>query len=1382
MVITAVKNFFRLACLAGGLPFPRLSPGRRRGARGSLAATGYTHPERNSEKHHKTVLLLFTILLVIPRPLRAASPEDPAAARESGRTGARCALLVIDADSMLASMALRGLALPSGIEARFFASGDLNPEAAEYIASCAAVAVDVMDSGLTGFLQEHRLVSGRTVFALRGSRDDSALAREGFVFDPEILAYFDQLSVANLQNLLRRVVNTAIDASVTFGPVQKLPQTGIFHPDAPAVFTDWAAYKAWHAARKNSGFQAPWIAILHFSSSLVPGQRETVEYGIREFEKAGFHVAACFGRDAEMLEGFVLDAQRKPRVDAVVAFTLKFNSALQDRLARALADADVPVFNAVHLHGLSIDSWRQDPVGIPPRDVVWTLGMPEVSGAAEPVPLTGKVAVRDPVTGRTLTSCKAIEENFRLLIPRVKKWCALKTMPNREKRVAVLYYNHSQGKQNVGASYLNVFRSLQSILSGMAARGYRVEGADRLTGKGIRDMILRTGRNVGAWAPGELENMTAAGDVVRVPLETYRKWFAALPESFQKAVTGQWGPPEKAAIMYKDGMFLIPAVRLGNVVLLAEPARGLAGDAMKLYHDTTVYPHHQYIAAYLWIHKEFGADALIHLGTHATYEWLPGKQAGLSPACPPEIMCQDTPNIYPYTMDDVGEGLQAKRRGRGVLIDHLTPPVTPGGLYGEYADLYEQISAYNTASLAGGATLQKRGEEIWQKAARLGLAKELGLEKPGEAAFGALEHYLAEIKTNLMPYGMHTFGISPKAQALSDFTQAIAAGNPDIPAGAIEKNLARSGPLELERLLHALEGGYIPPAEGNDPLRNPSALPTGNNFYGFNTAKIPSPAAWELGREAAEKIIQSQMEKNRKYPEQVAVVLWATETLRNEGVNECSILCLMGLAPVWDRAGRVSGVRVVPGAALGRPRVDVLINPSGLYRDLFPDKLLFLDEAVRLAARQSDVENLIAKHSMEAEKRLRAQGMEADKAKQLSGLRVFTEEPGSYGNGVSEMTSASGLWENDSHISAVYEKRTGFAYGGGVWGVPAENLLRDNLARVDVAFHSVSSNIYGLLDNDDMFQCLGGLSLAVKNARGRAPETLAVTVTDKRNANVEDVARAIGKELRTRYLNPKWIEGMKAENYAGAREMAHFAEYLWGWDATVPDSVDSAQWGQVYETYIEDKNNMGLRDFFNRNNPWAFQSMAARMLESSRKGAWTADAARQKRLAAEYAVSIVEHGPACCDHTCNNPLLNQMVANLVSIPGVVSPETARKFLAAVEKAAGKTLDKQVSERRELLNRLSAGFSGGRPVARQEPAGSRKTREKATEKREGRVVKGFRMERLEKAAEKTELASSGVQWIAGAAVLMCVALVALGALLGAGEPRERTARRPFNRRR
>ncbi len=1293
---------------------------------------------------------------------------------------AKVAILEMDINGFQIQQTIASLDLPPVIETRFFTLEDLekDPQAKGFVADSPVVLVNVMMSQLADFLIDHHLLAGRSVYALNTASNPEELTKKGFLFDREIMAYYHHMSVANMVNLVRLTVHRHIDKTVSFKPVEPLPEICLHHPDAPHTFTTVAEYRAWDRQRPGYRADRPRVALLKYSNSLKVGQVEAVNKLIGRLEAAGLSVLPCFGPLQQTLTQYLQPVDGNTPVDLVLAFTLKFASALNDDVRLALEQLNVPLFNVISPYGTTIDEWRQSPVGLSPMETSWAVATPEFSGAIEPTVLLGKKQVVDPNSGRRLYVSETVDEAIDFLIPRLKNWAALQRKPNGDKKVAILYYNHSQGKQNIAAAYLNVFRSLQAILDRMRAEGYRIEQAEHLSEERIQNMVLASGRNIGSWAPGELDNLLAAGGVEEVSIKEYTTWFERLPEAFKQPVIAQWGQPKDSAIMTRDGRLIFPMVKLGNVVLLPEPARGWSDEPMKLYHDTTLYPHHQYIAAYLWLAEKFQADAMIHLGTHATYEWLPGKQAGLAPWDPPEIMVGAIPNIYPYIVDDVGEGIQAKRRGRGVIIDHLTPPMKEADLYHEYKQVGDLFQQYEIARAGGGETASEYRDKIVQLVEKMGIGQDLGLTTIDEAAMEKIHLYLHEIDDNSLPYGLHTFGKAYSDDGAASTIELIRKQNPGADPAQIRRDLDSSPLREMNNLIRGLNGEYVVPGEGNDPLRNLAAIPTGKNFYGFSPAKVPSKAAWAIGKRAAEEMIRAKREKEGHPPEKVGVVLWATETIRNEGVHEATILWLMGMEPVWDASDRVVDSRVVPGRELGRPRIDVLINPSGLYRDMFPEKLLFLDEAVQKALVQTDIENFLARNQATIKKALLAKGMDEQTAEEQSRFRIFTEAVGSYGNGVEEMVGASGLWDSDESISNVYLNRVQFAVGQGKWAVPVKETFAENLRGVDTAVHSRSSNVIGIIDTDDFFMYLGGMSLAVKNLRGQAPDTLVTMHRKKDELVVEDVAKTIGMEMRTRYLNPQWIEGMQRENYGGARQMADFAENLWGWQVTARDAVGADKWQQVFEVYVEDKYQQGLAEFFDKHNPWAYQSMTARMLEVVRKGYWQADEQVTKKLAAEYATNVIQRGVACCDHTCNNPMLNQMVINLISMPGVLSPKMVEQFKLAIEKMAKKTLEQQTAERAELITKLNEVPAGehkqqaNEQQQQSEPAKSTQEMQQpepvpekeAKAAEDGQApdnVQGYKMEEITTKDESTELSSSGIQWAASFFVLLVLALFVWG---------------------
>jgi cobaltochelatase CobN len=1260
-------------------------------------------------------------------------------------------LLVIDSDSYAADLAMTSLDLPEGFRARSFCLSDLkgNEEAGAFIAGSSVIVADVMDDNLSRYVTDSGLIGKMKVFAVRGSKDDAALAERGFVFDETISEYYAHLSAENLRNMMKRAISEVSGEKLDYDPVKITPGNGLYHPDGKNpddggnFFVDAEAYLEWYESSGHYGEGRPLLGLMIYDASLVEGQREVFDELINVLEKGGFNVLPAFGTDLTIIDSFFLDGSRRPRVDAILSFSLKFYMSLNEKLGRSVADMDIPIFNAINMYSQSIDEWTKSEAGFPPADVMWTMATPEISGLVEPTPLVGKVEERRG--GGIAFHYELIPGMTERIIPRIHNWIKLRGMANRDKKIAILYYNNSQGKQNIGASYLNVFRSIEEILSVMRESGYSISDDVKIDEDTIKGLVLRGGRNIASWAPGELDSLVASGQTFQLPVAEYKKWFAELPEDFRDRVAEQWGEPEESGLMVKNGMIIIPMVRAGNVVLLPEPARGMADDPMKLYHDPKLYPHHQYIAAYLWLQRVFGADVMVHLGTHATYEWLPGKGTGLSFSCSPEIMTTDIPNVYPYIVDNVGEGLQAKRRGRGVVIDHLTPALTQAESYREYAELREMCEQYENAESVEAGTSEIYIERIRETALELGIDKELDLDGvKGAEDVRDISRYLEYLHIADVPYGLHTFGRSPEGDALETTVNAIIKGAPSLSDTDARGRLRESGARETRNFLRALEGRYVPPAEGNDPVRNPSSIPTGNNFYGISPGRLPTSAAWALGQNAADELIKKYKDEHGVYPEKIAVVLWAVESLRNEGLNESAILALIGVEPIWNKNGDVVGTRPIPASRLGRPRVDVAIDASGLYRDLFPDKILFIDAAIRQAAAQDDIENFIAKNDARIKAALLESGMSEEKSGRFSKTRIFSESPGAYGNRVAELISASGLWEDDSQISDVFLRHTCFAYGADVWGEPAREALAENLRTARVAWHSVSSNVYGAMDNDDVYMYLGGLSLAIRNLSGDAPETF---IADQRTAGsvkMEELRRFLGSEMRTRYLNPKWIEGMKAEKYAGAGEMSHYAEYLWGWQATNPEAIDEAAWEQTYAVYVEDKYGLDIAKFLDEENPWAYQSMTGRMLEAIRKNYWDAPEETKRRLAAAYAESVLTNGLACCDHTCNNPMFHQMVMNVISIPGLMSPELVAEFKLAVEKTGGDSLGNMLADRSDLLKNLGER----EPEPEQRPVGTAK---------EAADVKGFKMEQVQDEAEETSISSSGAEWFAS---LFAIAVLAM----------------------
>ena len=652
--------------------------------------------------------------------------------------------------------------------------------------------------------------------------------------------------------------------------------------------------------------------------------------------------------------------------------------------------------------------------------------------------------------------------------------------------------------------------------------------------------------------------------------------------------------------------FVVPKLSFGNVILTPQPTRGWLQNNTVLYHNRDVPPHHQYIAFYLWLGQDpesggFGADEIMHFGKHGTQEWLPGKESGLSSEdCWPAILIQDLPVIYPYIVDNIAEGTQAKRRGSATMITHLTPPIVAAGLYGNLTNLLETTSFY----LADGgdeAVKEEYKKTIISECEELNLDDDLkvNLTTMDNATFDnftvELAEYLYDLKTDFMPYGLHTFGEPPEGEpevaliismlrggykrevacmigyegypdplqteneskldnCTTQLIEEVLNGTDVITAQMIVLNNRSSDELtehlnrairfadnlsacdiEINSTLEGFDGDYISPSPADDPIRNSDVIPTGRNFYSMNPDRVPTKEAWKTGQKMADALIERyRADHDDNYPRKLAIVLWAW-AMTDQGVVESEILHLVGAKPVWDpETEKVIDVELINGSDLGRPRIDVMVVPSGLHRDLFPEKLKLIDRAIRLAENATPEEdegcaNYVKENSREIFDELNATGGYTgvaleENATYLSVSRIFLEAPGTYGPNLDSVIAASGTWENNTDIGNVYRSRMHHIYGDDVWGIPGEYVFELNLAQIDAIVHNKNSNLYGFIDNDDVFQYVGGLASAYKAVTGKDFDSDNVYVTDNSDLDsdptVSSLHEVICKEIRTRYLNP----------------------------------------------------------------------------------------------------------------------------------------------------------------------------------------------------------------------------------------------------------------------
>lgn len=770
-----------------------------------------------------------------------------------------------------------------------------------------------------------------------------------------------------------------------------------------------------------------------------------------------------------------------------------------------------------------------------------------------------------------------------------------------------------------------------------------------------------------------------------------------------------WGEAPGRVMVWNNEL-LLPGLQFGNIFIGPQPPRGWELNEELLHANTRFPPPHQYVAFYHFLKSEFKADALVHLGRHSTYEFLPRKRTGLSAEDYATGLIADLPSIYPYIVDGVGEGIQAKRRGSAVMIDHLTPPLIATPLYDDLLALRQLIESFEAAEIREDETGQNRAvTQIRDTLNRLNLNDELEASMAAElkvrgVSFDQVEdhllvhevgHYLTQLQEEFMPMGLHVFGRDWQPDAVDTLLTSMS----DDPAVREKWNepLRQSPAHEMSALLSALNGDYVAAGKGNDPIRTPDALPTGRNFYALDSSLIPSKLAYEQGKALAKEArANSQSEPG----EREAMVLWASDTVRDEGAMIAFAMDMLGVKPRWSRRGILKGIERLSQAEMqsdeaDRVRRDFVFTTSGLFRDLYGDQLEWLDRAVLLALDASSDRirrelpslslalnealaplgvlqnpgdellefNRIAMNWVKDTQQLMASGIGAAEAGRNASLRLFGTLPGGYGAGVNRVVERSGSWQHRGQVAEVYLNRMGYAYGIDRQGDVAHDSFNRNLASVSNTYLGRASNLYGLIDNNDAFDFLGGLNMAVEHQRdGQVPASWVIDHADRNNTSVKPLSRAMMQEFRSRYINPEWIKPLMAEGYAGARTMgSEFLEYLWGWQVTSPEIVQSWLWDEVKSVYVDDSLELGLNEFLKEpQNIHVYNNMLAVMLVAAEKGFWQADEATLKQLAEQFTQQVLVHGLPGSGHTSpDNPLFDWL-------EGYLSPSDFGELQALLE--------------------------------------------------------------------------------------------------------------------
>jgi cobaltochelatase CobN len=994
---------------------------------------------------------------------------------------------------------------------------------------------------------------------------------------------------------------------------------------------------------------------------------------------------------------------------------------------------DVPVLRGLTLlfTGETFTQYRKTRNGIRGAGLVMGAMVPELDGAIAPTLIEGLNA---EWYGRRFEAIE--QERIDRLVDRALRWIALRRKPNSGKRIAIVYVA-GIGKGRITAASLNVPESLTGFLHAMGREGYSFSHLPVDSGQLLDEMLVK-GRNISPTQPGELDELASMPGVELLPVDGYVDWFRTLPEAMRKEVEQMFGPPPgELMTIERDGKkyFVLPKLDFGHVLVLPQPLRGAKMDS-RLQHNDRVPPPHQYLAVYWWLREVWKADAIVNYGTHGTQEFLPGRPLGQLADDWSDRVLGPLPSIYVYVMDNVGEALIAKRRGSAVTVSHQIPAIAAASL----SEADKAIGALYRATeqfLAqeDGALKERLREQIGRQAHERSLDRDLGYdwstENPNDTQVAELQLHVHLINEDKIPLGLHVHGRpSPTPDVASLITQIL--GKPYIRRVAqmefdfrgergeiYERAKARAVDLvndalqgtaphralapdeervvrlkeafagarqEIPRTLRALRGGYVPPGGGGDPVRNPSALPTGRNLYGINPGEVPTRAAWDVGVQLAKDLLERERKRLGRWPRKVGFTLWNTEVIRQNGTDLAQILFLIGVRPLWDHNNIVSEVEVIPAAELQRPRIDVVIQSGSLFRDTFPDRMELLDKATRLVEEKGDGENYLARNTEQIEQELKTAGLSARDARLYAGARVFGNTPGGYGTGLVDGIERSGSYEDTKAFTKDYVARLGAVYTAGApWGSSVPGVYERALKGTDAVALSRSTNVVSPLTLDHYFEYLGGMTMAVRDLDGASPETYIADVRDVERPAMETLKETLTRDLRGKFWNPRWIREQQSEGFSGAVEITQAATNLFGWQVTKPEAVSEYVWDEVQRVYVEDSHSLGLTEWFDRENPYAFQNLAAVLLESARKGYWKPAPDVLQRTANAYARSVGKHGPAGDLRTVENFRLQSFVNEQLRAPGnEPGIELTSLYQKALAKSAGAPAGSQVVAGRRLV--------------------------------------------------------------------------------------------------
>ena len=981
------------------------------------------------------------------------------------------------------------------------------------------------------------------------------------------------------------------------------------------------------------------VGVLLLRSYLLSGNAGHYDGVIAALEAKGLRVIPAFaaGLDSRPAidEFFMKNGQ--VCVDAVVSlsgFSLVGGPAYNDAKAaeEVLGKLDVPYVAAHPVEFQTIDQWGGSDRGLLPVESTIMVAIPELDGSTSPMVFGGRPGAAgvtcngchhactfgESNTAQDMHSCP---ERAMMLAARVSKMVALKRSERKDRNVAIVLFNFPPNAGNIGtAAFLSVFESLWYTLTAMKAQGYQVDVPASVDD--LRDALLY-GNAAQHGADANVHALISADDHVK-------------RERWLQEIEAQWGPAPGRQLSNGSSIFVL-GKKFGNVLVSVQPSFGYEGDPMRLLFEKGLAPTHAFSAFYRYLREDFKAHAVLHFGTHGALEFMPGKQSGMSGTCWPDRLIDDLPNVYLYASNNPSEGAIAKRRSGATLISYLTPPIAQAGLYKGLNELKSSLERWrslehgNSECVELAAVIQAQAAELDLVAAEP--AWDVGtMGQDLDRQVMRLGEELLELEYTLIPHGLHVAGRAPSPAQQVDMLLAMAEANHDmqlertsvealvagrspeqaLKAAGLSRNHTSLSVLrdlqvsqahlavdtEVSAMLQALDARYIRPAPGGDILRTPDVLPTGRNIHGFDPFRIPSALAVRDGKVQAQLLIDRHCADGNPLPESIAMVLWGSDNLKNEGAPIAQALALMGALPRFDSYGRIAGATLIPLEELGRPRIDVIMTLSGIFRDLMPLQIKLLAEAAFLAASADEPleMNWIRKHAL-------AYQQEHGCTLETAALRVYGNAEGAYGSNVNNLVESS-RWDDEGEIAETYKRRKGFAYGRTGRAVQHTALLQTVLADVQLTYQNLDSVELGVTTVDNYFDTLGGITQAVKVAKGGKTPPVYIGDQTKGNASVRTLKEQVSMEIRTRMLNPKWYEGMLEHGYEGVRQIESHVTNTMGWSATT-GQVQPWVYKQLSETFMLDP---AMRDRLAKLNPTASARVANRLIEASERNYWQPDA------------------------------------------------------------------------------------------------------------------------------------------------------------------------------